>query len=123
MVAAARAGDIVEARRLWWQHELFETTRAGDAAEELQRSIMAFAGGPWIKDWQRRELPDVDRLSALAVPTLLLTGERDLPDFQLMADLIAAAAPTVRRIDYAGAGHMLPLERADEVAAAILSPT
>jgi 2-succinyl-6-hydroxy-2,4-cyclohexadiene-1-carboxylate synthase len=51
----------------------------------------------------------------------LLTGACDLPDFRLIADIIEAAAPDIRRIDYAGAGHMLPLERPSEVAAAIVS--
>jgi 2-succinyl-6-hydroxy-2,4-cyclohexadiene-1-carboxylate synthase len=107
------------ARRLWWEHELFATTRASAAADELRRSIDAFAGSQWVKDWQRPEMPDVDRLSSLPVPTLLLTGELDWIDFRVIAGLIEAAVPDLRRIDFPGAGHMLPLERADEVAAAI----
>jgi pimeloyl-ACP methyl ester carboxylesterase len=55
------------------------------------------------------------------MPTLLLTGGRDFTDLRLIADVIAGAAPEVRRIDFAGAGHMLHLERPAEVAAAILS--
>ncbi|MDR2857565.1 MAG: alpha/beta fold hydrolase [Novosphingobium sp.] len=119
LIVAARAGNMALARRLWWQHELFDTTRAGDAAAELRRAIDAFAGRQWIADRQRHELPDIDRLAGLSAPALLLTGARDLPDFRLIADLIAAAAPDVRRIDFPEAGHMLPLERPDEVAAAI----
>jgi 2-succinyl-6-hydroxy-2,4-cyclohexadiene-1-carboxylate synthase len=119
-IVAARAGDVELARRLWWEHPLFETTRASDAAEELRQSIDTFVGSQWVKDWQRHELPDLDRLAGLAPPTLLLTGRCDLPDFRLIADLIEAAAPNVERVDYAGAGHMLPLERADEVTKAVL---
>lgn len=116
---AARDGDMGEARRLWWEHPLFATTRASDAAEELRQSIHAFSGRVWVKDPQRRVLPDVERLHGMAVPALLLTGERDLPDFRLIADLLAASVPHIQRIDYAGAGHMLPLERPAEVAAQI----
>jgi pimeloyl-ACP methyl ester carboxylesterase len=38
---------------------------------------------------------------------------------RLIAEVIAAAAPHVRRVDYAGAGHMLQLERPREVAGEI----
>ena len=56
-------------------------------------------------------MPDLDRLPALAVPALLLTGARDVADFRLIADLIEGSAPGVQRIDIGGAGHLLHLER------------
>jgi pimeloyl-ACP methyl ester carboxylesterase len=110
---------MAAARRLWWEHPLFSTTRESDAAEELRRSIEAFSGRVWVKDPQRKVLPDVERLHLIEVPTVLLTGGLDVPDFRLIAGLIEASVPAIRRIDYAGAGHMLPLELPGEVAAAI----
>lgn len=107
---AARGGDIATARELWWQHPLFASTRGGSAASLLHASIMAFHGRQWVQDDQRAELPEVDRLTALATPTLLLTGSLDTEDFRLIADLIAAAGQDVIRIDHADAGHMLNLE-------------
>lgn len=118
---AARSGDMAEARRLWWEHPLFETTRASDAAEELRHSIEAYSGRVWVKDPQRRAMPDVERLHLIQAPTLLLTGELDLPDFRLVANLLEASVPNIRRTNFEGAGHMLPLERADEIAAALFS--
>lgn len=118
---AARGGDMAEARRLWWEHPLFETTRASDAADELRRSIDAYSGRVWVKDPQRRAMPDVERLHLVEAPALLLTGELDLPDFRLIADLLEASVPGIARADFEGAGHMLPLERAEEVAAALFS--
>ncbi|MET0270453.1 MAG: alpha/beta hydrolase [Sphingomonas sp.] len=110
ITAAARDGRMDEARDLWWRHPLFETTRAGPAATGLRRSIMAYAGAQWIADLQRPVLPAVERLHAITAPMLLLTGARDLPDFRLIADLLAAAAPDVRRVDMPGRGHLLHLE-------------
>lgn len=107
---AARGGDMQAARELWWQHPLFDTTRASPAAPMLQASIAAFHGRQWVEDDQRPELPDIDRLTDLAAATLLLTGERDTEDFRLIADLIAAAGKDVWRIDHADAGHMLNFE-------------
>lgn len=116
---AARSGDMALARALWWDHPLFAPVRTTAHAELLHRSIAVFAGRQWIEDDQRPAMPMVDDLHRLTLPTLLLTGALDLPDFRLMADLVAGAAPSVTRIDYQGAGHMLPLERTGAVSAAI----
>lgn len=107
---AARGGDLDTARDLWWQHPLFEPARLSAGAPLLRASIDAFHGRQWIQDDQRQELPDVDRLTGLAVPTLLLTGALDTEDFRLIGDVVAGAGPDVTRIDHADAGHMLNIE-------------
>lgn len=122
MASAARNGDMAQARRLWWEHPLFETTRASDAADDLRRSIDAYSGRVWVKDPQRRVLPDIERLHQITAPTLLLTGELDMPDFRLIGSLLEASVPNIRRIDFPAAGHMLPLERPAEVGAALTAP-
>lgn len=120
MGRAARAGDMATARDLWWDHPLFASTREiPEAAAHLKASIAAFPGTQWVQDDQRPELPDVDRLTALSVPTLLLTGERDTEDFRLIADLIASAGQDVTRIDHAEVGHLLNLEIPEGLAAEI----
>lgn len=116
---AARSGDMALARERWWNHPMFAIVRASDAAAELRRSIEAYHGRQWFHDDQRAELPDIERLHELAVPTLLLTGEKDVTDMRLIADVIENAAPGTVRIDYPGAGHVLHLERPDDVARAI----
>ncbi|MCJ2179507.1 alpha/beta fold hydrolase [Novosphingobium album (ex Hu et al. 2023)] len=118
---AARAGDMAAARDLWWQHPFFEPTRKSSAAGLLRASIDAFHGQQWIRDDQQRELPDVDRLTDLAAPTLLLTGSLDFPDFRLIAELIEGAGQSVARIDHANAGHMLILEIPGTIAGEIVS--
>ena len=117
---AARDGDLARARERWFQHPMFAVVRESAAAEDLRHAIDAYHGRQWIRDPQRMELPDLERLHTLAMPALLLTGERDVADMRLIADVIAGAAPQVRRIDFVGAGHMLHIERPTEVAAAIL---
>jgi pimeloyl-ACP methyl ester carboxylesterase len=107
---AARSGDMARARDLWWAHPLFETVRKSAAAEQMRTSIEAFSGAQWIHDAQRPALPDTDRVSALSMPTLLLTGEKDVTDFRMIADALLALSPAVTRIDHEDAGHMLNLE-------------
>jgi pimeloyl-ACP methyl ester carboxylesterase len=110
IVERARAGAIDEARRLWWEHPLFETTRSSAAGPALFESIMRFSGEQWRSDPHEPMLPDVERLYLLATRTLLLTGGRDLEEFRLIANLIEASAGDVTRIDDPARGHLLHLE-------------
>lgn len=110
IVDCARAGAMEEARRLWWQHPLFATTRATAAGPALFESIMRFPGEQWVHDHHVPMLPDVERLHLLATRTLLLTGGRDLDEFRLIADLIEASASRLRRVDDPARGHLLHLE-------------
>lgn len=113
---AARAGDIAGARAAWLAHPMFATTHAGPAGAELAATLAAFPGAQWVADWPLPETADTDRLGTLAAPTLLLTGAADFEDFRGIGDLLERTVPGLRRVDYPGAGHLLNLERADEVA-------
>lgn len=110
IVERARAGKMDEARRLWWRHPLFATTRKSRARQALYDSIMRFSGSQWVHDNHEMVPPDVERLHLLRTRTLLLTGGRDLEDFRLIADLIEASVPDVERVDLPACGHMLHLE-------------
>ena len=116
---AARNGNMIQARALWFDHPLFATVREGLHANLLQQQIGAFAGQQWVRDDQLPEPPMATRLSGIDVPTLLLTGGLDWPDFRIMAQRIEDALPEVRRIDDPTAGHMLTIERPVEIGAAI----
>ena len=119
VAAPAREGDMALARERWWQHPMFAGIRDSDAAEEFRQAITRYDGRQWVRDDQRAELPDVDRLHELVRSTLLLTGSEDVPDLRLIADVIEALAPDITRVDFAGAGHMLHFERTRDVAAAL----
>lgn len=121
IVDHARRNEMNAARRLWWEHPLFATTRDSNAGRALFESIMRFSGEQWIRDDHERMLPDVDRLHLLKTPTLLLTGGRDFEDFRVIANLIEASAGDLRRVDYPELGHLLHLEDPQLGAAAISS--
>jgi 2-succinyl-6-hydroxy-2,4-cyclohexadiene-1-carboxylate synthase len=59
-----------------------------------------------------------DRLPELAVPVVLVVGERD-EKFRAIASRMVAAVPGSRLVVVAGAGHAVQLERPEAVAAAI----
>jgi len=70
---------------------------------------------------ERPLVPDLDeRLAELAVPTLVLVGEHDLPDFHRFAARIAAEASTARLETVPGAAHLPSLERPEAFDALVL---
>lgn len=111
IVTEARAGRMDEARHLWWQHPLFASTRASAAATALYGSIQKFGGRQWVRDYSRQALPETERLHQLQAPTLLLTGQRDLEDFRLMASIIEASVDNLTRVDLPDVGHLLHQEQ------------
>jgi 3-oxoadipate enol-lactonase len=63
---------------------------------------------------QVRELPT--NLASITVPTLAVSGRRDLPDFARIADHVAAVVPGAQRAEVPDAGHLIALERPDATA-------
>ena len=55
-----------------------------------------------------------DRLGEISVPTLVLAGELDVPDIQLLADRLEREIPGARRATIEGAAHVPSMERPDE---------
>jgi pimeloyl-ACP methyl ester carboxylesterase len=67
----------------------------------------------------RKELPDgkpieppaVGRLGEIAVPTLVLVGDHDLPNIRAVADKLASDIPGARRTIIEGTAHLPNMER------------
>jgi 3-oxoadipate enol-lactonase len=110
---AARRGDIFGARQLWLQHPLFEPARHQSAvAAALETMVARYSG--W--HWRERDPdltpapPTAEVLATISVPTLMIVGELDLPDFRNIAQRIAADMPNVTLRTMPTAGHMANLE-------------
>jgi pimeloyl-ACP methyl ester carboxylesterase len=124
VVRGARAGDMAEAKRLWWMHPFFEVTRTHPAAAQtLRDAIERYSGIHWVEgDRQERvTTPDLERLHLVAAPTLLFAGAKDMEDLHIIANAIAAMVPRVTRIDYPEAGHLLHLEEPKRFLADVLA--
>ena len=57
------------------------------------------------------EPPAATRLGELAVPTLVVVGDHDQPDFPAIAAQIAEQAPRARVVTLEGVAHLPSLER------------
>jgi pimeloyl-ACP methyl ester carboxylesterase len=103
---------------------LFGKTFRASRADELARWEARIASMPGAdvaratKAWATRgDL--LDRVGAIRAPTLLLTGDEDVPHPREHADEIHARVAGARVETIARGGHTLPLERSEEVARAI----
>lgn len=54
--------------------------------------------------------PAISRLSELRAPTLLVLGERDVPDIHRIVQLLAEKIIDNRRVEFRGVGHLVNLE-------------
>jgi 3-oxoadipate enol-lactonase len=61
-----------------------------------------------------RGKPALPRLGDIRVPTLILTGEADIPDVHAHAGAVEAGVPNARRVVVAGVGHLMYLEKPAE---------
>jgi 3-oxoadipate enol-lactonase len=108
---AARAGDPATAARLWAETVLMAMP-GQPAADSLMRRLVADNARLWsYSSNPERPLmpPAIGRLSEIRVPTLILVGERDLPDIHRVADTLLAGIPHSTRRVVPGAGHLLNL--------------
>lgn len=112
----AKDGDVPTAAEVWLDDSLFEPLRYDeDLFEEVRHIVLDYAGGHWTGTvtslWSE---PDpLARLKALEIPTLLISGEQDIPSFMLMAEAYAKALPHARREIVQGVGHHVSLEAPD----------
>jgi 3-oxoadipate enol-lactonase len=56
----------------------------------------------------------IDRLGEIAVPTLVIVGDRDVPDILANADRLVAGIAGARKVVLPDVAHLPPMERPDE---------
>jgi len=65
--------------------------------------------------------PVLSRLGDVAAPTLVIRGRADVPYIQDVSALLVAGIPGAEHLELADTGHLPPLERPEEVDAALLA--
>jgi 3-oxoadipate enol-lactonase len=120
--ALLEAGELEEAvelnLRTWLPDDVEPALRA--RVGEMQRrafelQLAAYSREPepgpigWLDD-----PPVWERLGDVACPTLLVVGERDVSDMDVVADRLAAGIAGARKIVMPGTAHVPALERPEE---------
>ena len=116
MCTKGRADRVSEAKRLWLGHPLFDSARdTPSCGPLLSKMIDDYSGWHWKqKDRARMPSPPLaERLQDICTPSLVITGSRDILDFQAIGKLLEDGLPRARREVIEGAGHMVNLERAE----------
>lgn len=109
----AKGSGIAAANRRWLYHDLFRPAlEKPEVARRLREIVSSYSGWHWLNKnpWTPLDPPAVRRLSSIAAPTLILVGERDLPDFHTIADLLNHDIAGSRKVVISGAGHMSNME-------------
>jgi pimeloyl-ACP methyl ester carboxylesterase len=113
-ITIARTEGLAAGLAAWLKDPLFATAMADPAmAAAVTEMVMAFPGHDWLNKAPSPVPPgilDAEHLDDVTAPTLVLSGELDLPDFQQIAAKLAAEIPGARHATVTGAGHLLPME-------------
>jgi 3-oxoadipate enol-lactonase len=113
MTDAAKGGDLDAAKKLWREHILFVTVNAQPGLADSLRVIIDRYSG-WHLGYPdpgtAPRPPFTELLSSITVPTLVLVGEMDLPDFQAIARRIGKELPGAELRTIVGSGHMSNME-------------
>lgn len=108
--ALAKSGRLDDVRRLWLRHPIMQLGAGFDAASDLLQRILASYAGADLVDFDPNRYhfsADVlTALSALNVPTLLLTGAQETRARKRHADEIESRVADCTRVQLANSGHL-----------------
>jgi 3-oxoadipate enol-lactonase len=116
--AVRREGPRKAFERLWLPHPMFDGVRRfPDRFAFLREIVLAYPAADYLDDtpYVTPQHQAIDRLGDVSVPTLVMVGELDIPDFQLIAEVLAENIPGAEKRVVPDAGHLPPLEQPDEV--------
>ena len=122
-IALARSEGLASGLQAWLLDPLFASALASTAAPLIREMVGQYPGHAWLEQAPSPVPPgplDAVRLGEIAAPTLVLTGEHDLPDFLQISEKLAAEIPGSHRRVISGAGHLVPLEQPKAFTAAVL---
>ncbi len=110
---AALDGGVDAAKDAWLAHALFAPAEEKpDVKRQLEAMVADFSGWHWLNRDRERGLdpPTIQRLGEIRAPTLVIVGERDLPDFFAIADRYVQDLPRAQKVVLPGVGHMANME-------------
>lgn len=120
--STARAYGVEAAKAPWLALLDCQPLEALGGPSALARIVSEYSGWHWLHADPERlaDTPTVERLGCIRAPTLILLGERDVPDVHRIADRVQAEVPRARRVVLPRAGHMANLEVPERFNRAVL---
>lgn len=124
LLSRGKKDGVEAAKDLWVKCPLFKPTfEKADVASRFLQIVSGYSGWHWVNTNPFRSLdpPATERLEEISIPTLIIVGERDLPDFHTIADTLEQKIQNARKITLQGVGHMSSMEAPEEFNEAVLS--
>ena len=115
--STAKKLGVEEAKKLWLRGPLFKLAMEDPKlASRLTQMVGNYSGWHWTNHDPEEIIdpPAIGRLNSVRLPTLVLVGEYDEPDFQLIAELLVKGMPEAQKQIVKGAGHMTNMEKPHE---------
>ncbi|HLZ42752.1 MAG TPA: alpha/beta hydrolase [Candidatus Sulfotelmatobacter sp.] len=98
-----------------WSKDKYVLAPGHDAAQKKLLEILSASPTDLNhQDYARPTQPALPRLHDIHVPTLILTGDADIPDVHAHAGAIEAGIRGSRRVVLSDCGHLMYLERPEE---------
>jgi pimeloyl-ACP methyl ester carboxylesterase len=115
----ARASGVEAARKTWMAHGIFAPGLVNEhCRDSLRGIIMDYSGWHWANSEKDPNMqlqpPALERLHEISVPTLVVAGNLDVPDFLRVSDLLEANIPDASGTRLASAGHMSNMEAPEQ---------
>lgn len=111
----ARTQGIAAGKAAWIAHPIFAPALEQAAVgEQFRVMVEEYTGWHFLNrdSDQRLDPPAAQRLSEIHCPTLVVVGERDLPDFQQITDLLHTGIAGAQKVVLPGVGHLASMEAA-----------
>jgi pimeloyl-ACP methyl ester carboxylesterase len=102
-----------------WVHDPYLVDSADTAAKERLRAFLRASPGPvtdTAPQGRPAERPAVGRLGEIHVPVRIVVGASDIPDVHAHAGILEAGIHGARREVWPGAGHLVQLEKPEQLA-------
>jgi len=114
----AREAGVEAAKRLRLDSELFAPVlEQPEVAARFMRVTEAFSGWHWLNNDPAYPLRPLaaQQLDEINVPTLVLVGERDVPDLRAISEHVARHVPHAHKAVVPDVGHMASMEAPEHV--------
>lgn len=99
--------------QMWFDGPGYPANEAAGKARERYRVMTehAFSLPEFGKGLSVLSPPPNERLEEIHVPTLVIAGDRDYPDFLQIADVLAERIPGAQKIVIEGSAHIPPMDQ------------
>ena len=107
--AVAAESGIEKANMKYLEHELFKKSmEKAEVAIRLRDIVVSYSGWHWLHEnpWVPLYPPSIRQLYKITLPTLIIVGEEDIPDFQNMAEFLNNNINCSNKIVIKNAGHI-----------------